>query len=49
MAGGFGLAEAPRPDGDGGAWFSDLAGGVFHVDGQGRVTTVVPRGAGWEV
>ncbi len=31
LAGGFGVAEAPRPDGAGGAWFSDLAGGVFDV------------------
>jgi gluconolactonase len=46
MAGGFGLAEAPRPDGHGGAWFSDLGGGVFHVDGQGSVGTVVPRRRG---
>jgi sugar lactone lactonase YvrE len=42
IAGGFGLAEAPRPDRRGGAWFSDLGGGVFHVDGEGGVRTVVP-------
>ena len=44
IAFGFGLAEAPRPDGRGGLYFSDvLLGGVHHWWPDGTVEVVVPK------
>lgn len=43
LAGGFSLAEAPRPAGDGTVYFSDVvAGGVFRLDSTGQVECVIP-------
>jgi gluconolactonase len=46
--GGFGLCEAPRIDGDGTVWFSDVTnGGVFRIPaGAGEIEEVVPRRRG---
>ncbi|MDP9335855.1 MAG: SMP-30/gluconolactonase/LRE family protein [Actinomycetota bacterium] len=44
---GYGLAEAPTIDIDGSLVFSDvLGGGVYRIDGSGKVTTVVPKRRG---
>jgi D-xylonolactonase len=44
---GYGLVEGPRDDGAGGLFFSDVTrGGVYHLDGEGRVETIVPRRRG---
>lgn len=44
LSSGYELCEAPRPDGVGGVYFSDVAaGGVYRADGGGRVEVVVPR------
>ena len=47
VAHGYGLAEAPTIDTDGSLVFSDvLGGGIYRVDGDGTVTTVVPKRRG---
>lgn len=47
LATGYGLVEAPRDDGAGGLFFSDVTrGGVYHRDREGRVETIVPRRRG---
>ena len=47
LASGYGLAEAPVVDTDGSLLFSDvLGGGVYRVDEQGNVATVVPKRRG---
>jgi gluconolactonase len=47
LASGYGLAEAPVVDTDGSLLFSDvLGGGVYRVDEQGNVATVIPKRRG---
>ncbi len=47
LAWGFGLIEGPRPDPEGGLYFSDVVnGGVRYLDARGNVTLVVPRRRG---
>jgi len=47
LASGFGLVEGPTVDDAGGCYFSDvLGGGVYHVDADLAVTTVVPKRRG---
>ncbi|RPI09875.1 MAG: hypothetical protein EHM63_04045, partial [Actinobacteria bacterium] len=44
---GFGLIEGPRPDPDGGLYFSDVTrGGVHHLGADGEVTLAVPKRRG---
>lgn len=42
MAEGYKLAEAPRDDGAGGFWFSDVLGGGVHHWVDGQITTIAP-------
>jgi D-xylonolactonase len=47
LAFGYGLAEGPTVDDAGGLYFSDvLGGGVYHVDADRNVETVVPKRRG---
>jgi gluconolactonase len=47
LASGFGLVEGPAVDDAGGCYFSDvLGGGVYHVDADLALTTVVPKRRG---
>jgi D-xylonolactonase len=47
LAHGYGLAEAPAIDVDGSLVFSDvLGGGVYRLESDGSVTTVVPKRRG---
>src|SRR4029434_3914533 len=44
---GYTSVEAPRADGQGGLYFSDIiAGGVYHRAPDGTVTTVIPKRRG---
>jgi gluconolactonase len=44
---GYGLLEGPRPDGDGGIYFSDVTrGGVYRLAPDGTVDVVVPKRKG---
>src|SRR5262245_12238438 len=44
---GYTFLEAPRDDGAGGLYFSDIiAGGVYHWSPDGAVTTVIPKRRG---
>ena len=44
---GFGLIEGPRPDPEGGLYFSDVTrGGVHHLGPDGEVTLAVPKRRG---
>jgi gluconolactonase len=44
LATGYALAEAPRPDGAGGVYFSDVVGGgVFHLTAAGAIEVVVAK------
>lgn len=44
---GFGLIEGPRPDPEGGLYFSDVTrGGVHRLDPDGSVTVAVPKRRG---
>jgi len=44
---GYTFLEAPRADGEGGLYFSDIiAGGVYHRAPDGTVTTVIPKRRG---
>jgi gluconolactonase len=44
LAAGYALAEAPRPDGAGGLYFSDVVGGgVFHLLPSGVIDVVVAK------
>jgi gluconolactonase len=46
LAEGYGLVEAPRPDGSGGVLFSDVVGGGVHRWTPGGVELVLPRRRG---
>ncbi len=47
LASGYGLIEGPTVDGDGNLYFSDvLGGGVYRLDPDGEITTVVPKRRG---
>jgi sugar lactone lactonase YvrE len=46
LASGFGLVEAPHPDGSGGVLFSDVTGGGVHRWTPSGVSVVVPRRRG---
>jgi gluconolactonase len=47
LASGYGLVEGPTEDTDGSIVFSDvLGGGVYRVDDDGKVSTLVPRRRG---
>jgi len=47
LASGYGTAEAPTLDGEGGFYFSDpIDGGVYHRDAAGEVRVVVPKRRG---
>jgi xylono-1,5-lactonase len=47
LVSGFELLEGPRPDHEGGVYFSDvMRGGVYRVDGDGCVGTVVAKRRG---
>jgi len=47
LAHGYGLAEAPTVDTDGTVMFSDvLGGGIYRIDANGDVVTVVPKRRG---
>jgi sugar lactone lactonase YvrE len=46
LASGFGLVEAPHPDGSGGVLFSDVTGGGVHRWTPAGVSVVLPRRRG---
>src|SRR4030095_2760320 len=47
LASGYGLVEGPNEDAEGGIVFSDVfGGGVYRVDRNGAVTTLVPKRRG---
>ena len=46
LADGYQLVEAPRADGHGAVWFTDVLGGGIHRWSDGRVDTVVPKRRG---